>query len=653
LAPDPGNPIIRFGDGLELDARAWELRRGGQPQKLERIPMAILLFLAQQRGQLVSREQIVEKVWGKGVYLDTDNSINGAMRKIRQALGDDSAEPQYIQTVTGLGYRFVAQLAPHPDASASAAASAAAVGGGPFVERRRTPPAVPPPAQSPAPSPSHNPGTTPWWVGATLVVALCAALVWLLRPAPATREAAAAPAHGSMLAVLPLANLTGDPAQDYFSDGLTEELIAQLGNTDPTRLSVIARTSVMRYKDTHEPVNEIARALGAQYLLEGSVRRDAENVRITAQLVRASDQAHVWSRQYDRKLTSVLALQGEIAAEIADEIRSTLGQRPAGGPPARLAQAPQQYEAYDLYLRGRYFWNKRNGAGFAQALDYFQQATVKDPRYAPAHAGVADTYAMMSNYGLAPHTEAMVKARAAAVRAIELDAHLAEAHNALAVIAEDYDYDWRTAEKEFQRALELNPNYATAHQWYAQCLALQGRFTEALTHSERARALDPLSTIVVADHAVILYFSRQYQRAIDASHTALAMDPSFGRVPLVPALVLMGRSAEALAFINGEGNGPWAWAIRANVYGHTGEPAKAADAIAKMDEELLREHVDPYPMRVTAYAGVQDKQRTLANLEAGYRERASFLTAIKVDPMYDFLRDDPRFQDLMRRVGLR
>jgi TolB-like protein/DNA-binding winged helix-turn-helix (wHTH) protein len=654
LGPEPGNPIIRFGDGLELDARAWELRRAGQPQKLERIPMAILLFLAQQRGQLVSREQIVEKVWGKGVYLDTDNSINGAMRKIRQALGDDSAEPQYIQTVTGLGYRFVAELAPlTATATVTAPASVPAVappeGGEPFVERRRTPPAVPPPPPQP-PSPSHDLGTTPWWVGATLVVALCAALLWMLWPA--TREAATPPAHGSMLAVLPLANLTGDAAQDYFSDGLTEELIAQLGNTDPQHLSVIARTSVMRYKGTHEPVNEIALALGAQYVLEGSVRRDSENVRITAQLVRASDQAHVWARQYDRKLTSVLTLQGEIAAEIADEIRSTLGQRPAGVPP-RVARAPRQYQAFDLYLRGRYFWNKRDPAGFSQALDFFQQSIALDPGYAPAHAGVADTYAMMSNYGLAPHTEAMVNARAAAVRAIELDANLAEAHNALAVIAEDYEYDWRTAEKEFQRAIELNPNYATAHQWYAQCLALQGRFTEALAHSERARALDPLSAIVVADHAVILYFARQYERAIDASRAMLAMHPNFGRAPLIPALVQMGRSQEALAYLEGWGDGPWTWALRAYVYGRTGERSKAEDAIVKMDEGILREHVDAFPIRVTAYAGMQDRQQTLANLEAGYSERASFLTTIKAEPLYDFLRGDPRFQDLMRRVGLR
>jgi TolB-like protein/DNA-binding winged helix-turn-helix (wHTH) protein len=653
---DPAAPdsTIRLDADFELDPRAWELRRAGRAVRLERIPMEILLLLAQQPGKLVSREQIVEKVWGKGVYLDTDNSINGAMRKIRQALGDDSGEPRYVQTVTGLGYRFIAQ----PNATAApvngqprvASAGSTLAGAEQFVERRRAQPVVPAVVEPAAPRKRKLPATL-WWVSTALIVVLCAALLWMLR-ARTREEAAVSPTHGSMLAVLPLANLTGDPAQEYFSDGLTEELIAQLGNVDPQHLSVIARTSVMRYKNTHEALNEIARALGAQYVLEGSVRRDSQSVRITAQLLRASDQAHVWSRQYDRNLTSVLALQGEIAAEIADEIRSTLGQR-AVGAPARVARAPQQYQAFDLYLRGRYFWNRRTPAGFSQALDYFQQSIAQDPGYAPAHAGVADTYAMMSNYGLAPHTEAMVNARAAAVRAIELDANLAEAHNALAVIAEDYDYDWHTAEREFQRAIELNPNYATAHQWYAQCLALQGRFAEALAHSERARALDPLSTIVVADHAVILYFARQYARAVDASRAVLAMDPGFGRVPLTPALVLTGRAAEALAHLNSGASGPWGWALRAYIYGRTGERSKAEDAIAKMDEGILREHVDPFPIRATAYAGVQDKQQVLANLEAGYNERASFLTTIKVDPLYDFLRDDPRFQDLVRRVGLK
>ena len=354
-----------------------------------------------------------------------------------------------------------------------------------------------------------------------------------------------------MLAVLPLTNLTGDASQEYFSDGLTEELIAQLGNIDPTHLSVIARTSVMGYKSAHEPLDQVARVLGAQYILEGSVRRDANHVRITAQLVRASDQTQVWSRQYDRELSSVLTLEGEIAAEIADEIRAALGEHSvAPHPPVHVAQTPQEYDAHDLYSARPLLLEQALGAGFAQALNYFQESVAKDTRYAPAYAGLADTYAMMSNWGYAPHAQAMDNARAAAVRAVELDPQLAEAHNALAVIAEDYNYDWHAAETEFRRALQLNPNDATAHQWYGMCLAYQGRFTEALAESDRARALDPLSPIVSADRAVILYFDRQYPRAIDSFLAALEIEPRLGRAHvIVMAYAEAGRFAEALEHI--------------------------------------------------------------------------------------------------------
>jgi TolB-like protein/DNA-binding winged helix-turn-helix (wHTH) protein/Flp pilus assembly protein TadD len=662
LAPSTSNSSIRFGDEIELDPSAWELRRAGRPLKLERIPMQILLFLAQQPGQLVSRDDIVAKIWGKNAYLDTDNSINGAMRKIRQALGDDSAEPRYIQTVTGLGYRFVAPVfVPGPGALPSATQPLSLEG--PSAERRLALrrstdatsqlPTQPESAQAPQVPPTGN---RPRWALLGAVLVLCALAGWTYHRfiTPASPPAAT---HKSMLAVLPLTNLTGDPSQEYFSDGLTEELIARLGNVDPKHLSVIARTSVMQYKDAHESLDKIARALSAEYVLEGSVRRDAHSVRITTQLVRASDQTQVWARQYDRELTSVLALEGEIAAEIADEIHSTLGQRGApAAAPAQAAQTLQEYDAHDLYLRGRYFWNKRSAAGFSQALSYFQQSVAKDPGYAPAYAGLADTYAMMSNWDYTPHVEGMAKAHTAAMRAIELDPSLAEAHNALAVIAEDYNYDWRNAEKEFQRAIQLNPNDATAHQWYGMCLAYQGRFTEALTESDRARALDPLSPIVNADRAVILHFDRQYSRAIDSFLSALEIDPRLGRSHvIVMSYVEVGRFAEALEHIRvwrAADPGPWTWAAEAYVYGRSGERAKAESAIEKMQREIQGASIDLQPLQAFAYAGLKDKDHVIAALEAGYSERSSMLNEIKVAPQYDFLRDDSRFIDLVRRVGL-
>jgi len=352
-----------------------------------------------------------------------------------------------------------------------------------------------------------------------------------------------------MLAVLPFQNLTGDAGQDYFSDGLTEEMIAQVGNLDPQHLRVIARTSVMRYKNSETPLDRVARELGVQYVIEGSVRRDADNVRIAAQLIQAKDQTHVWARQYDRRLTGLLTLQDEIAREIADEILLTLeGHSHAASP--RPAVAPREYEAYDLYLRGQYFFNERTAGSLRKAIEYFQQATAKDPNYARAYTGLADSYALIGGYTSLPPTEFMPKARAAALRALEIDDHLAEAHTALGLIVQNYDWDWQTSEREFRRAIELNPNYATAHQWYAEHLMWLGRFDEALRESERARELDPLSLIIAADKGAVLFFSRDYDRAIEEWRSVLEMDPGFVRAHLIRAAYReKGMFPEALADI--------------------------------------------------------------------------------------------------------
>src|SRR5260370_9030518 len=333
-----------------------------------------------------------------------------------------------------------------------------------------------------------------------------------------------------MMAVLPFENLTGDVGQDYFSDGLTEEMIAQLGRLDPQRLGVIARTSVMHFKHSQEQLDQIGRELGVQYVLEGSVRRDADKVRISAQLIQVKDQTHLWAEQYDRGLTSLLALQGEIAQEIADEIHLTLGgdhKRIAADP--KPAASPSSYEAYDLYLKGRYFWNKRTVQGFQQAIEYFQQAITKDPNYARAFAGFADSYALVSSYRFPPQQQLMPSARTAALRALQIDDSLAEAHTSLALITENYDWDWQTAEKEYRRAIQLDPNYATAHHWYAEYLSFQGRFDESFRESEPARQLGPLSLIIAADNGAILYFYRQYDRAIEQFRAVLEMEPNFPR----------------------------------------------------------------------------------------------------------------------------
>jgi TolB-like protein/Tfp pilus assembly protein PilF len=460
-----------------------------------------------------------------------------------------------------------------------------------------------------------------------------------------------------MLAVLPFENLTGDAGQDYISDGLTEEMITQLGRTDPTQLGVIARTSAMLYKHNLKPLDEIGRKLGVQYVIEGSVRRDANRVRITAQLIRVKDQTHVWAREYDRDLGNLLVLQGEIAQEIADEIQFTLGdQHKANATSRPLASAPTtSYEAYDLYLKGRYFWNKRSPEGFQQAADYFQQAIVKDPNYARAYAGLADTFGLMSTWLQVPQNEFMPKARTAALRALQIDPTLAEAHASLALIAESYDYDWQTAEKEFRRAIELDPEYATAHQWYGEYLSWQGRFEEALAESERARQLDPLSLIIATDHSAILYYSRQYDRAIAQARAVLDMDPNFDRAwgLVFGAHVQQGRFGDAEAdMARSPADSPWTWTHKAYLYGRWGRTAEAEQALAKFEQ--LAPQLGSYRTEAAliAYAGTGRADQAIALLQKAYSEHSSVVTNLKVDPVYDPLRGDARFQDLLRRVGL-
>jgi tetratricopeptide (TPR) repeat protein len=317
---------------------------------------------------------------------------------------------------------------------------------------------------------------------------------------------------------------------------------------------------------------------------------------------------------------------------------------------------PQAYQAYDLCLKGLYFWNKRDVPGFQQAIESFQQAIAKDPTYAPAYAGLANSYALMPGYTMAPASKYMPKAREAAVRALEIDDNLPEAHVALALILENYDWDWSSAEKEYRRAIESNPNYATAHQWYAEFLMWQGRFDEALRESENARRLDPLSLVIATDRGAIFYCSRQYDRAIEQFHSVREMDPTFARVHLVvDAYVQQGRFAEALADLDEwrrtSGDGIHIRSRLVYLYGRMGQKDKAQAEMRKLEAMNRTQSLDPVVMTL-AYVGVGDKDAALSSLEKAYAQRSNLLTALKVEPVYDPLRSDPRFQELLRHVGL-
>jgi TolB-like protein/DNA-binding winged helix-turn-helix (wHTH) protein len=625
--------VLSFGV-FQVNVAARELRKHGVRIRLPGQPFCVLSILLEKPGQIVSREEMRDKLWDSDTFVDYERSLNSAIRKLRAVLGDSQESSRYIETVPRLGYRFIA---PVEEIASS-------------VDPSLTVPVELEP--SAAPKVVELPGR-PWhliWGIPAILVALAGYFMWSrtrVRPPPSNERL--------MLAVLPFQNLTGDTAQDYLSDGLTEEMISQLGRLDPEHLGVIARTSVMHYKHTTEQAGQIGRELGVQYVLEGSLRRESDRVRVTAQLVQMKDQTHVWSRQYDRELKSLLALQGEIAQETADEIMLTLGKQHKPWATDRKPASPSSYQAYDFYLKGRYFWNKRTKEGFQQAADYFQQSIAADQNYARAYAGLADTFALMSSWSYAPQLEAIPKARAAALRALRLDDSLAEAHSSLALIAENYDYDWQTAEKEYRRAIQLDPQYATAHQWYAECLSFQGRFPEALQESEQARQLDPLSLIIAADHAAILYFARQYDRAIEQFRAVLAMEPNFARAHMVVyPYVEKGMFPEAEAETGRwrHSDGSPLWEVEAYVYGRWGKQQQAEQALAQWKRGSPGRPVVTTFVVLEAYVATGRKEEAFALLEKSYREHSNLVTSIKVEPALDPLRGDPRFQELLRRVGL-
>lgn len=635
MPEDQRQPLLRFGDFV-VDGRARALYKLGVRLKLHRQSFEILLLLIARPGDVITREELQTKLWPKDTFVDFENSLNSAVKKLRQVLGDSASVPRFIETVPRIGYRFMENVEVQVPAPPTVAPTKDAL-------------AVTPPDQSP----SHPPARAKWFIAAVaclILLAVAAALFLHFRS-----HVPAAPVGRTMLAVLPFENLTGDATQDYLSDGLTEEMIAQLEQAAPQNFGVIAPASVMQYRGSPGQLDDVARRLGVEYILEGALRRDSERVRVTTQLIRAQDRKIVWARQYDRELKNLLALQSEIAQEIADEIQVTLGH---GSNPAvaQSTAAPVPYDAYDLYLRGRYLLNTRNTRSFPLAANYFQQAIAKDPNYAGAYAALADSYALMSSYYLSPPQEIIPKARAAALKALQLDSRLAEAHTALALITENYDWDWQTAEKEFRLAIQLDPNYPTAHHWYAEYLGWQGRFKEAFAESERARQLDPLSLIITTDHAAILYESRQYPAAIQEFRTILEIQPDFDRAH---ALLLYSYVA-AKQFDQARNeiekwrrvdDSPGLWAMQAYAYGLSGNIVQARNSLARFERASPAHQDDLAGSSLIAYLGVGQKDQVFASLQRAFLARSNIITGLKVDPVYDSLRSDPRFQDLLRRVG--
>ena len=623
------NNSFRFGDFV-YDADETVLIHDGKPVSLPPKALKLLSVLIENRGRIVEKEDLLRQVW-QDSFVEEGN-ITYTVRLLRKSLNDDPQAPLYIETVPKRGYRFIAAVSE----------KSATNGNQPEVVERATTP----PRRS-----SIWPDRRGLLIGLSLLIAvILASGAWLLWPG---HSGSAQPTQAKMmLAVLPFQNLTGDDAQEYFGDGLTEEMITRLGNIDPNRLGVIGRTSVMHYKNSAATIDQIGRELQVQYVLEGSVRRDANRVRVAAQLIQTSDQTHVWAREYDREITDILSLQDEIARQVAVNIQSTLGTDRTG---STQTSNPEDFEAYDLYLKGQYFFNKRGAENLRQAIGYFEQSVNKDRTSARAYAGLAASYALLSGYTAEPESENIAKARAAVSQALEINPYSSEAHTALALILREYDWNWSAAEKEFQRAIDLNPNNATAHHWYAEQLAMLGRFDEALHESEMARRLDPFSMIIATDNADILYYSRQYDLAIKKLREVQEMEPGFPRVHIVVhSYVEKGMFKEALADIEkwrDTTNEPWIWAELAYVYGRSGRTADAQHSVDRLLGMNKHQPLDA-SLFLWAYTGMGNKEQTFAWLEKAYDQHSNILTRLKVDPAFDPLRADPRFQELLARVHL-
>lgn len=572
---------VKFGFGeFELDVRSGELRAGGKLVKLQLQPFKVLAFLAARAGQVVTRDEIRLHVWGGETFVDYEQGLNYCIREIRAALGEDAANPRYIETCPRRGYRFLAPVMEHPSGKA------------PSEDR-------------------------------------------------------------IMLAVLPLENLSRDPEQDYFADGLTDELITELGGFSPQRLGVIARTSAMQYKRTTKGIGQIGRELGVGYIVEGAVRRDGSRVRITAQLIRARDQTHLWAHSYERQLQDVLLLQSELAAAIAAEVQVQLVPDSKS---QALSGRRVDAEAYEACLKARFFWNRRTRDDMYRALEFFSKSIEKDRDYAPAFAGLADTYLVLLDYRYIAPNEALALATAAAVNALRLDERLPDAHTSLAH-AKLHALDWDGAEQEFRRAIQLGPGYAVAHFYYANFLTGRSRFDEAIAEAREAVKLDPVSMVAESNLGILYYNAGRYDEALESCRKALEMEPGLARPydDLGRILLEIGAGSEAIAALEKavslSNRSARCLSCLAYAYAVAGRKDLAREILAELTETSKQRYIGSSDFAFV-HAGLGEPDQAIQWLERACEERDSHLPFLHVDPRLASLRADQRFRALLKRLGL-
>lgn len=578
-----GSERIQFGPFI-LDVGEYKLTRAGQPVRLERIPMDLLILLAEGHGRLVTREQIIARLWGKAAYFDADNGINTAMRKIRRALADDADHPRYVETVVGKGYRLTGMQS---------------------------------------------------------------------QPASQTERAEFPELPRAMFAVLPFENLSGDPAQEYLSDGLTEETIARLGQMAPRRLGVIARTSSMAFKKTQKTVAQIGLDLSVDYVLEGSVRREGERIRITAQLIRVKDQIHLWAESYDTEIGSILDVQCKIGAAIADQVKLQLTAEEQ----RKLAQGTtRDTAAHDDYLHGLFHMARVTFPELQRAIAYFQRATERDPGYAAAYTGIANAVTRLPITSDVPTARVRETARVAIAKALELDPDSADARGSDAGFKFWLAWDFEGAKEAARRAIELNSNHAPARFYLAHALSNTGEHTQALTEIRRTLVLDPFSLLTNAMYGQFLYHSGQLDDSAQQLRKTLELEPRFwvAHVCLAKTCERLGHYSEALeccarAWEHSGGNTE-ALSIAGYVHAVMGDREKAEQKIQQMLERRDKHYVPPYNVALV-FAGLNDRDAALDWLELAFTDRDVHLNFLR-DHKWDVMRGRREFQSLMARVGL-
>ena len=611
---------IRFGP-FELDPRTGEFWKGDVRSKLPDQTLRVLLILLEHPGEVVTREDLRRRLWSDDTFVEFDGGLNTAVKRLREALGDSAEAPEFVETLPRRGYRFVGTLAP----------------------------ALAPGRETPGPGGGARTG---WRVvigagarAVAVIILVAAAARWL-----EWDRATSKPVIRS-IAVLPLDNLTGDSGEEYLADGLTDELTTNLAKISSLR--VISRASAMQYRKPHASAAAIARALHVDAIVEGSITRSGDRVRIQAQLIDAASDRHLWAEHYERDVRDVLTLQREVTAAIADRIQARLTERERAG----LAIArPVNPDAYRAYVVGRVRWNQRTPATLEQGIESFQHAIEIDPTYSAAYAGLADCYAALG-YGsyLAPKV-AFERARAAALRALELDGELADAHATLGYTKFYYEWDFAAAERELQLAIDLSPSSVTAHDWYGVYQTAMGQFDAARAELQRAQQSDPLSIAINTDIGFVEFYSGNYDVAARQLRATVDMNPSFPLAHLWLGRVLEAQRHDDAAIAELQAAGkvlvdwPVALAALGHVYGTAGRRVEARQILDHLRALATQRYVTPYGVALVQ-AGLGDRSAAFESLEQAVADRSNWLVWLKLDRRFEGLRSSPRFDAILRRVG--